>query len=317
MQWNWRLLLATGEPRYADLIERVLFNGFASGTSLRGDEFFYVNALRVRDGAVPDDHRNPAAGRHGWYTCACCPPNVMRTVAQLSSYVATQGEEALQLQQYMGGTVRAGLGAGEVRLAVATDYPWSGTVEIEVLATPDEEWALDLRVPGWCEQARATVHPAGSLQRDRRPSHLLPGAPGTYLRLERSWTAGDRVVLELPMDVRVTVADERVDAVRGCAAVEVGPLVYCFEDHDQPDGVSVDDIVLNGENATVSWRSDVLGGVAVVQVDGGRLIDAPGGYRPRGGRAAVAPARLTAIPYYAWANRGVRAMRVWVALDGD
>ncbi len=317
VQWSWRLLMATGESRYADLIERVLFNGFASGTSLQGDEFFYVNALRVRGGAVPDDHRNPAAGRHGWYTCACCPPNVMRTVAQLSGYLATHGEDSIQLQQYAAGSVRAGLAAGGVTLAVATDYPWSGHVEIEVLAAPGGEWALDLRVPGWCDGAGATVHPAEH-SNGTDPEPPAAGAPGTYLRLARSWTVGDRVDLELPMPPRITVADERVDAVRGCAAVEVGPLVYCFEDHDQPDGVSVDDIVLDGGDAIVTWRPELLGGVAVVDLDGGRRGDdaAPAGYRRRGKAAAVTPARLTAIPYHAWANRGVRAMRVWVPLSG-
>jgi hypothetical protein len=318
VQWSWRLLVATGESRYADLIERVLFNGFASGISLQGDEFFYVNALRVRGGAVPDDHRNPTAGRHGWYSCACCPPNIMRTVAQLSGYLATHGEDSVQLQQYAGGGLRAGLAAGEVRLAVTTDYPWSGHVEIEILAAPGGEWALDLRVPGWCEGATATVHPA-ERSNGADPESPQPGAPGSYLRLARSWAAGDRIVLELPMEVRITVPDERIDAVRGCGAVEVGPLVYCFEDHDQPDGVSVDDIVLGGADATVTWRSELLGGVAVVELDGGRRGNAaaPAAYHQRGAHDPVTPARLTAIPYHAWANRGVRAMRVWVPLTGD
>ncbi len=315
MQWSWRLLLATGESRYADLIERVLFNGFASGTSLQGDEFFYVNALRVRGGAVPDDHRNPAAGRHGWFSCACCPPNIMRTVAQLSGYLATHGDDFVQLQQYAGGSLRAGLADGEVRLAVATDYPWSGRIEVEVLAAPGSEWSLDLRVPGWCEGATATVEPADR-SNGALPERPAAGTPGSYLRLRRAWAAGDRVVLELPMDVRLTVPDERVDAIRGCGAVEVGPLVYCFEDHDQPAGVSVDDVVLDGGAATVSWRPELLGGVAVVEVDGGaRNGGAPVAYGPRGKANAVTPARLTAIPYHAWANRGVRAMRVWVPLS--
>jgi uncharacterized protein len=317
VQWSWRLLVATGEARYADLIERVLFNGFASGASLEGDEFFYVNALRVRERAVPDDHRNPAAGRHGWFSCACCPPNIMRTIAQLSGYLATHGEDSVQLQQYAGGSLRAGLAAGEVRLAVRTDYPWSGRVEIEVLAAPGGDWALELRVPGWCEGASATVHPAAS-SNGTDPEPPAAGVPGSYLRLARSWAVGDRVVLELPIEVRITVADERIDAVRGCGAVEVGPLVYCFEDHDQADGVAVDDIVLDGAHATVTWRPDLLGGVAVVELDGGRRGDAvaPWPYRRRGAPAPVTGARLTAIPYYAWANRGVRAMRVWVPLSG-
>lgn len=318
VQWSWRMLLATGEPRYADLIERVLFNGFASGASLDGDEFFYVNALRVRGGAVPDDHRNPAAGRHGWFACACCPPNIMRTVAQLSGYLATYTQDTVQLQQYAGGSLRAGLSAGEVRLAVRTDYPWSGHLEIEVLAAPAGEWALELRVPGWCDGATATVHPAGR-SNGADPEPPAAGAPGTYLRLARPWAIGDLVVLELPMEVRVTVADERIDAVRGCGAVEVGPLVYCFEDHDQPDGVSVDDIVLDGGRATVTWRPDLLGGVAVVELEGGWRGDAaaPFAYHARRANSPVTPARLTAVPYHAWGNRGVRAMRVFVPLAGD
>jgi hypothetical protein len=316
VQWSWRLLLATGEPRYADLIERVLFNGFASGTSLEGDEFFYVNALRVRNGAVPDDHRNPSAGRHGWFNCACCPPNVMRTVAQLSGYLATHGEDSVQLQQYAGGSVRAGLAAGEVQLAVTTDYPWNGRIEIEVVAAPGGEWALELRVPGWCDGATAVVHPAeGSNGTEPEPS--VAGVPGTYLGLARSWAVGDRVILELPIEVRITVADDRIDAVRGCGAIEVGPLVYCFEDHDQPDGVSVDDIVLDGAHASVTWQPELLGGVAVVELQGGwrRNGTAPFAYHRLAARSPATPTRLTAIPYHAWGNRGVRAMRVWVPLS--
>lgn len=316
VQWSWRLLLATGEPRYADLIERVLFNGFTSGASLDGDEFFYANALRVRNGAVPDHERNPAAGRHGWFECACCPPNIMRTIAQLSGYLATHRDDSVQLQQYAGGSVRAQLAAGVVRLAVKTDYPWSGHVEIEVLATPVPEWALELRVPGWCEGATATVHPAEGSD-GAGPERPAAGMPGTYMRLARSWAVGDRVVLELPLEIRITVPDERIDAVRGCGAVEVGPIVYCFEDHDQADGVSVDGIVLDGTTATVTWRPELLGGVATVELDGGRREDAtaPSAYRTRGAYATVIPTRLTAIPYHAWGNRGVRAMRVWVPLS--
>ncbi len=312
VQWSWRRLLATGEPRHADLIERILFNGFASGSSLGADEFFYVNALRVRAGAVPDDHRNPAAGRHGWYTVACCPPNVMRTIAQLSGYLATHDDGGVQLQQYAGGALAAALPAGDVSLEVRTDYPWDGRVEIEIGAAPGDEWSLDLRVPGWCESASATVHAGGNGGRER-----MSGEAGSYLRLRRRWAAGDRVVLELPMAVRITRPDERIDAIRGCAAVEVGPLVYCFEDHDQAEGVSVDEIVLSGERAAVSWRPELLGGVAVVEVDGGTLTG--GTASPPYGDARTtarphAPIRLTAIPYHAWANRGVRAMRVWVPL---
>jgi DUF1680 family protein len=239
----------------------------------------------------------------------------MRTIAQLSGYLATHGERSVQLQQYASGSLRVGLATGEARLAVATDYPWHGRIEIEIVAAPGGDWALELRVPGWCEGATATVHPAeGSNGTEPEPS--VPGVPGTYLRVSRSWAVGDRVVLELPMEIRITVADERIDAVRGCGAIEVGPLVYCFEDHDQPDGVSVDDIVLGGVHATVTWRPELLGGVAVVELGGGWRHNgtAPFAYHRPGARSPATATRLTAIPYHAWGNRGVRAMRVWVPL---
>jgi uncharacterized protein len=142
--------------------------------------------------------------------------------------------------------------------------------------------------------------------------------PGTYLRLGRSWAIGDRVVLELPMEGRITVADERIDAVRGCGAVEVGPLVYCFEDHDQQDGVSVDDIVLDGTHPTLTWRPELLGGVTVVELDGGRrnVASTASAYHGQGAHIPATPTKLTAIPYHAWGNRGVRAMRVWAPLSG-
>jgi hypothetical protein len=245
----------------------------------------------------------------------------MRTVAQLSGYLATHDDDGVQLQQYAGGALAVALADGGVELQLTTDYPWERQVEVEVLRAPDADWSLDLRVPAWCEDASATVHPAGAASED-----TVGGSPGTYLRLRRRWTAGDRVALELPLEVRITRPDERIDAVRGCAAVERGPLVYCFEDHDQPEGVSVDEIVLTGENAAVDWRPELLGGVAVVQIDGGSLTDGDGAlpdgaaplpYRPAGASSPFRAARLTAIPYHAWANRGVRAMRVWVPFRED
>jgi hypothetical protein len=243
----------------------------------------------------------------------------MRTVAQLGGYVATHDDRAVQLQQYAGGTVRVALPAGEIELAVSTDYPWNGRVVVDVVNTPAADWALELRVPDWCEGATAIVRcaPGSDGAADESP---VAGDPGSYLRVERRWAAGDRVELELPMAVRLTVADERIDAVRGCAALEVGPLVYCFEDHDQPDGVSVDEIVLTGDDAaSVTWQPDLLGGIATVQLAGGRIAGgvAPFPYHGRGAPASPTPVTLTAVPYPVWANRGVRAMRVWVPLASE
>ena len=284
VQWAWRMLLATGDARYADAIERMLFNGFLAGISLSGTEYFYVNPLQHRAGAHADGDRSPAHGRRGWFDCACCPPNVMRTLASLDGYLATRDAEGVQLHQYAPGTVTS----GDIGLEVETDYPWDGLVRVRVADSPGR-FALSLRVPAWAEGATVTtIVPGGGEAR-----RVEPG----YARVEREWAAGDVVELRLPMEVRATTAHPRVDAVRGCVAVERGPLVYAAEqaDHAAP----VDDLRIDvGAPAAAEHRPDLLGGVTVVTT--------------RGRTDAGGELDLVLVPYYAWANRGAAPMRVWI-----
>jgi DUF1680 family protein len=269
VQWAWRMLLATGDVRYADAVERMLFNGFLAGVSLSGTEYFYVNPLQHRSDAHADENRSPAHGRRGWFDCACCPPNVMRTLSGLVGYLATTDDGGVQLHQYAPGTVTA----GGTALTVETEYPWDGLVRVRVDAAP-EAFTLALRVPAWAEGATVTA------QGESRPAD-----PG-YVRVEAA--AGDVVELQLPMEVRTTTAHPRVDAVRGCVAVERGPLVYAAEqaDHDTP----VDDLRIDlAAPRDSTHRVDLLGGVTTVTAGG-----------------------LTLVPYYAWANRGPAPMRVWI-----
>src|SRR5690606_19887995 len=136
IQWAWRLLLATGDATYADALERMLYNAFLAGVSLRGDEYFYVNTLQLRGSARPDNNRSPAHGRRGWFDCACCPPNVMRMLASLDAYLASQDADGVQVHQYVTGELTAELAdRGRVALATETDYPWSGEVRIQVTAS--------------------------------------------------------------------------------------------------------------------------------------------------------------------------------------
>ena len=314
IQWSWRMLLTTGEARYADLIERTLLNGFLAGISLRGSEFFYVNALQLRADAEKSDSRSPAYGRRPWFNVACCPPNIMRLLSSLDSYLATTDDAGIQLHQYAAGPIRAAVGAAPVALDVATDYPWDGRVEVVVQETADQPWALSLRVPAWCAGAEASVNGA-AVHGSAVHGSAVHGAarPGSYLRIERTWQRGDRVVLTLPMPARRKVADERTD-MRGCVAIERGPLVYCFEQIDQPAGVAVDDLVLEDAPLTESRRDDLLGGVTVVETSGRtvrRPDRAPALYRPESEPQLSEPVRLTAVPYFTWANRELGPMRVW------
>jgi len=290
IMWNWRLLLVTGESRFADLLERTLYNGFLSGHSLDGKSFFYSNPLQSRNGER----------RHHWNPVACCPPNVMRLLASLQHYLATVSERGIQLHQYASSTIRT----GSVELAVDTGYPWSGTIAIEVVSPGESEWTLSLRVAAWARSATLDGEPV---------------APGGYADLTRRWRAGDRVVLELDVSPRITAPNPHIDAVRGCVALERGPIVYCIEEHDLPTGVDLAAVA-------VDPAADPVDSGPVAQLDGLPGVALAGVARDLGGwrqseyrdlrevpaSAPAAPTQLLAVPYFAWANRDGGGMRVWI-----
>jgi hypothetical protein len=289
--WAWRLLLATGEAAYADLIERTLYNAVLPGIALSGDRFFYVNALQLRsDAARAEEPKVVANGRQPWFGTSCCPTNTMRILSSLAHYFTTSSDDGLQVHQYAAMRVRTVVGGSSVELHVATRYPWDGTVEIEVLAAPDPPWTLSLRIPAWAAGAEVTVN--------GRAEDAV-AEPGTYARLRRRWVRGDVVTVTLPMAPRLTRPDERIDAVRGCAAIERGPLVYCIEQADQ--GAPVDEVRIEDGPMTAVAEPGLLGGVTVVEAPG-RASGSP----------EAAPVTLRAVPYFSWANRDIGAMRVWI-----
>ncbi|WP_046732657.1 glycoside hydrolase family 127 protein [Streptomyces humi] len=307
VQWSWRLALLTGEARYSDLIERTLFNGFLAGVSLDGERWLYVNPLQVRDGHT-DSGGDQSARRTRWFRCACCPPNVMRLLASLPHYLASGDEQGLQVHQFVTGTYAT----DRVRVRAETDYPWHGTVAFTVEeTTADGPWTLSLRIPQWCREFRVRSGADAYDQSDAPVDH-------GWLRLTRAWEPGDRVVLELGLEPRLTAADPRVDAVRGCVAIERGPLVHCLEQVDHPGG-GLDDIVLDPSRPlAVKHRPDLLGGVTTVVAAGRRRRLPDRGWWPyasasgTGGEPDGEPVELTAIPYHVWANREDGSMRVWL-----
>lgn len=311
IHWNWRLLLATGHARHADLIERTLYNGFAASTAVDGERFFYVNPLHRR----PDFTENSRVGhgrRQEWFSCACCPPNIMRLIASLGHYLATVSGDTLQLQQYAPATIRADL-AGPVVLTVETEYPWAGTVKIAVEECPTDrtERGLALRIPSWCRQFSVEV--AG----EKVPATVDENG---YVTVRRVWQAGDTMSLELELEPRLTFPHHRIDAVRGTVALERGPLVYCFEQIDQSADVAVDELAvpadaqpetvaiedLCGSGLAVSLRTDAV----VVQQP--RAEGLPYADQPAAALSSTRPVRATAIPYFLWDNRDGGAMRIWV-----
>jgi DUF1680 family protein len=300
-QWAWRLLLATGDAGYADLMERILYNGFASSTATDGTRFFYVNPLQRR----PDHFEKDDPGRRReWFSCACCPPNIMRTMASLQHYLATTSPGAgspgtggtLCVHQFTGATLSAPLAGGVLTVEMVTDYPWSGLVELRVTGAPPQDCGLALRVPAW------SAPPALLLNEDPVQASPEPG----YLVVRRRWRPGDVLRYELDISPRLTYPDPRVDAVRGCAAIERGPLVYCLEQADQPAGAELEDLALiPGELRESPATVPGVGETVLVRAGADRAAGGPAG-------AAADPVTVTAVPYFQWDNRDGRAMRVWV-----
>lgn len=313
LMWNWRLLLLTGERQYADLFERTLYNGVLSSPGLEGASYFYVNPLQVRGGryvrASTDVSSGAEASRPEWHYVACCPPNVMRLLSSLGHYLATSSENSLQIHLYATARLRCLAGGAEVLLIMETNYPWSGTIRVTVAETGSGVWTLQMRHPVWCEQRTLRVN--------GEPMAIVPQQNG-YYALSRIWRRGDVVELILAMPPRFTAPHPRIDALRGCVALERGPLLYCFEEHDQDDGVNLADIaVQTGQPLHNIWNPELLEGVETIEA-GGALVDASSwqsalylplhAIQPRRKR----PVTLTAIPYYAWGNRGIGNMRVWL-----
>ncbi len=302
MMWNWRMLLVTGEARFADLLERSLYNGFLSGVSLDGSRYFYVNLLQSRGGIE----------RPEWYGCACCPPNVMRQIAMVAHYAATVREDGIQIHQYMPVTLVAnGEGSPRATLRMETDYPWDGKVRLTVDEADGSVWTLALRIPSWCKGAMLGVN-GNPVEPFVIENHVTT--------IRQAWQAGDVIELELAMPPLLIEAHPRVDATRDCVAIQRGPLIYCLEEGDQP-GVDLLDVALDvAAPLRAIPRPDLLGGVVSIEAQGKVLDLVPWKEQLYRSFVRSIPSYreviLTAVPYYAWANRGPGAMRVWIPRVG-
>jgi DUF1680 family protein len=243
-----------------------------------------------------------------WYSCACCPPNLARLFAALAGYLATGDDDGLRIQLYGSATVDATVRGVPVRLRMRTEYPWQGRVEITVTGqAAGGPWTLALRMPAWC--------PAYTVLVDDVP--VRAEAAGGYVRLRRVWAPGTTVVLDLHLPVRQVTAHPRVDAVRGCAALTRGPLVYCLEQADLPADAVLEDVRLdpeapvvlalaNGPDPSAPPVTLIASGSAMTTGDASL-------YRTTACAAGTAtPITLRAVPYFLWGHRAKGAMRVWI-----
>ena len=299
VMWNWRMLMISGDARYADLMEHTLYNAVLPGVSLDGRHYFYQNPL-----ADNGTHR-----RQPWFSCACCPPNVARLLASLPGYFYGVSDDTMWVHLYAEGSATLNLGDRTVRLAQRTDYPWDGNVEIEVGGGGD--FGLMLRVPSWCERGYAVELNGAAVD--------VPLSSGSYAEIRRTWRKGDTVRLKLPTPVRFVECHTYVAENAGRVALMRGPLLYCVEQTDQPGLDPRDLVVPVGPEPSVCFEPGLLGGVTALTVRAEVVAPQPA-WESRLYRTANAlpddrraeTVKLKAVPYYAWANREPAAMRVWL-----
>ena len=297
-----RMLMKDLDSRYADVMERTLYNGAISGMSLDGTRFFYVNPLEVVPKACEEDDllRHVKYVRQKWFPCSCCPPNLARTLESIAGYAYSTGERSVNVHLYIGGDLKVDLGGRKAALKVTTDYPWSGAVQVDVLSAGD--FALKLRKPGWCQKFSVK----------RNGVSLEPVVEKGYIILPGPWNEGDRVELDFDMPVQLVRANPRVRQDIGKLAVTRGPLVYCLELVD--NGAELHRLAVRpGAEFASSWEPDLLGGVVALSCEGLRLAEEHDAlYAPAASPLAAQACTLKWIPYYAWTNREPGEMRVWV-----
>ncbi len=290
--WASRMLHLDCDRKYADVLERALYNGVLSGVSLDGARFFYDNPLA----SVGKHHRQE------WFGCACCPPNIARLLASLGQYVYSQNDSDIAVHLYVQGHADLSLAGQTVTVSQRTDYPWDGKITLTVAPEQPASFRLRLRLPDWCREPRLTLN----------------GQPVTldvqkgYAVLDREWQMDDTLTLDLPMPVERIYADPRVYADRGRVALQRGPVVFCLEGAD--NGADLDTLVLPREaELSATFDPDTLGGVVVLRGQASRISGEAwndGLYRAEPPASVSVP--ITAIPYFAWDNRASGEMQVWI-----
>ncbi|MFS0638149.1 beta-L-arabinofuranosidase domain-containing protein [Mesobacillus foraminis] len=292
--WNQRMLQLECDGKYADAMERALYNGVISGVSLDGKKFFYANPLA----SLGDRHRKE------WFGCACCPPNIARLLASLGSYIYSESMDDLIVHLYIQGEAKFDIHGQQVKLRQKTEYPWDGKVTLNLELERNDTFGVKLRIPDWCKNAKLSVNNQEIDMNDR--------VEKGYIRIEREWKSGDTIELNLLMPVERVYSHPNVRQNASDAAIQRGPIIYCLESADNVESLHKISLLKEGE-LTHSFDDSLLGGVVTIVGDA-ELIDDSGWdhklYRTE--KPKRKPYQLKAIPYYAWDNRAHGQMRVWI-----
>ncbi len=305
--WNSRMFLLHGDSRYIDVLERTLYNGLLSGVSLSGNRFFYPNPL-----ASMGQHQ-----RSAWFSCACCISNMTRFLPSVPGYVYAHNSNDLYVNLFMSNNSSIKLTSGIVNISQITDYPWQGSIALQIDPAHISEFSLKIRVPGWAVQKPA----AGDLYTDMKQTKtpvtlLLNGKPVVYKMdhgyavIKRTWKKGDKVMMELPMDVEKVVANKNVVDDLGRFALQRGPVLYCLEGPDNKDSLVQSIMVPQDAVVKASYNDKMLNGITMLFMKG---ISTK---RQLNTEALIkTEQQVVAIPYYSWANRGPGEMVVWIPYE--
>ncbi len=305
--WNWRMLQLSGNAKYADVIEQELYNAVLSGISLDGNKFFYTNPLAaVKE--YPYDLRW-SGGRSKYISKSnCCPPNVIRTIAEVGNYMYNIAEEGLYINLYGGNRLSTQLKTGSaIQLEQVSNYPWDGNIAITLKQMPSKETAIFLRIPAWCKKASLKIN--GILSK-------ITVESGNYQPVKRAWKAGDKIELILDMPVTLMEANPLVEETRNQVAVKRGPIVYCLESADLSSQQKVFDIAIPSSTHFT---------VKPMKIDNSTVMSLEGEVKQLSNKGWTnvlykelntisQPVKIKLIPYYAWANRGNTDMTVWMPL---
>lgn len=302
--WNWRMLQVTGDAKYADIVELALYNSVLSGVSMKGDAYFYTNPLAATQNYPY--HLRWEGGRIPYISKSnCCPPNVVRTIAQVNNYMYTTGDNALYVNLYGGNTLSTQLKDGStIKLEQTTAYPWNGHVSLLVKEMPAKDYAVYLRVPAWC--TNYTIKVNGKM--------IKAPVKNGYVQLQQSWKANDKIELVMDMPATLLESNPLVEETRNQVVVKKGPVIYCLESADMP-GQDLFDIAIPSGIKLQSQPMTISGGQVMALTGQARLVEQNWNnqlYKAINNNLRTVNIKL--IPYYAWANRGKTDMTVWMPL---
>ncbi|SEE69565.1 glycoside hydrolase family 127 protein [Ruania alba] len=314
--WSERMLALRPDARYADVIETIAYNALLASIGLDGDSYFYTNPLRqVRDLPYPlrrsgDTALRPTPEpppsderlRQHYLSCFCCPPNIARTLSEMHERIASVGPDGLYVHQYGGSRVHGQSDGAHLVLEESSQYPWDGAISYTVTEATGV-LPVHLRIPGWARGARAAVN----------GTPLEVSEPSSYTRIEREWQVGDVITLDLPMPVRIVRGHRLAEEITNQVAVQRGPVVYCVESHELPDGVRLEQVALP-RDAQFSPVQMAIGAEQVTALETEVAVLPPATESLYGDLddGPLRRARVRLVPYYAWSNRGPSEMSVWL-----